>query len=142
MSSDDPVDLFSGTPLEERDARLRSGASDIANGGRADFFRRPEFLIWLSGTLMFLGLAAILLGWAGASRSIVLEEQVPYMISGGLLGVALAVIGAVTLLAQWVLVLIRENRMHDAARRREHAELLQAVQALREPAPTRRSRTR
>ena len=48
---------------------------------------------------MLLGLAAILLGWAGASRSILMEEQLPYLISGGLFGLALAFIGAITLLA-------------------------------------------
>jgi hypothetical protein len=79
---------------------------------------------------MILGLAFILLGWAGASRSIVVEEQVPYLISGGLLGLALALIGAVTLFGQWLTTLIREEREREAARQHDHVELMDALRAL------------
>lgn len=127
--SDEPVELFRGTPLEERDARLREGAGDLASTSRS-FWRQPQFLLWLSATLMLLGLAAILLGWLGASQSILLEEQMPYLISGGLLGVALSFIGAITLLAQWVLVLVREQRSREAARRRDHEQLIERIEAL------------
>lgn len=129
MSTNEPVELFRGTPLEERDERLREGAVELASSSRG-FWRQPQFLLWLSATLMLLGLAAILLGWAGASRSILMEEQVPYLISGGLLGVALSFIGAITLLAQWVLVLVREQRSREAARRRDHEQLIERLDAL------------
>lgn len=132
MNRDDQlVDLFSGTPLDERDERLREGAGELARGGASGaLWRQPQFLGWLSATLIFLGVAVILLGWAGASRSILVEEQVPYLISGGVFGLALTVLGAATLLAQWVLVLVREQRQREAARRRDHAELMQGLQAL------------
>lgn len=130
MSNSEPVDLFRGTPLDERDARLRDGAGDLADSGSGAFWKRPQFLLWLSATLMLLGVAAILLGWAGASRSILMEEQVPYLISGGLLGLSLSFIGAITLLAQWVLVLVREQRSREAARRRDHQELMAGIEAL------------
>jgi hypothetical protein len=129
VSDSEPVDLFRGTPLDERDERLRAGAGELATGSGA-FWRQPQFLLWLSATLMLLGLAAILLGWVGASRSILMEEQVPYLISGGLLGLALAFIGATTLLAQWVLVLVREQRSREVARRRDHEQLLERIDAL------------
>ena len=129
MSTNEPVELFRGTPLEERDDRLRAGAGELASS-RGGFLRRPEFLLWLSATLMLFGIAAILLGWAGASRSILMEEQVPYLISGGLLGLALSFIGAVTLLAQWVLVLVREQRTREMARRRDHEQLIEHIEAL------------
>lgn len=138
--SKEPVDLFRGTPLDERDERLRIGAGALA-AARGGLLRRPEFLLWLSATLMLLGLAAILLGWIGASRSILVEEQVPYLISGGLFGLALAFIGAITLLAQWVLVLVREQRSREAARQRDHDELVASIAALTSAlsAPPRRS---
>jgi hypothetical protein len=114
----------------DRDARLAAGAEELANTTRASILRHPRFLLWVSVTLMTLGIAFILLGWAGASRSIVVEEQVPYLISGGVLGLALAVVGAVTLFAQWLTTLIREERERDAARRRDHIELMEALRAL------------
>ena len=129
-NEDQLVDLFSGTPLDERDDRLREGAGQLADGGSGAFWRRPEFLLWLSATLMLIGLGVILLGWAGASRSILIEEQIPYLVSGGVFGLALAVIGAVTLLAQWFLVLVREERQRESVRRRDHEELVQSLQAL------------
>jgi hypothetical protein len=92
---------------DDREARLTEGADQLASRSRASILQHPRFLLWVSVTLMTLGLALILLGWAGASRSIVIEEQMPYLISGGLLGLALAIIGAVTLFAQGLTVLIR-----------------------------------
>jgi hypothetical protein len=115
---------------DEREARLAAGADDLAGRARASILQHPRFLLWVSVTLMTLGLAFILLGWAGASRSIVIEEQVPYLISGGLLGLALALIGAVTLFAQWLTTLIREEREREAARARDHRELMEALRSL------------
>lgn len=128
MTDDNP--MLGGTSAEEREERLTEGADALASVNRASILRNPRFLLWLSISVMVLGLALILLGWAGASRSIVVEEQMPYLISGGLLGLALAIIGAVTLFAQWLTVLIRENRDAEAARRRDHAELLAALRTL------------
>ena len=41
-----------------------------------------------------LGLGLILLGWFGASGSAREFEQIPYLISGGILGLALVILGA------------------------------------------------
>jgi hypothetical protein len=125
--------LGTGTSPDEREARLTEGADELASRSRGSILRHPQFLLWVSVTLMTLGIGFILLGWAGASRSIVLEEQVPYLISGGVLGLALALIGAVTLFAQWLTTLIREEREREVARRRDHEELLAALQALAGP---------
>ena len=145
MSADDqPVDVFTGAPVDVRETRLAAGADDLARGDRSSILRRDHLLLWVSGTLMLVGLAVIILGWAGASRATLVEEQVPYVVSGGLLGLALAVIGAVTLFAHWLTVLIREDRERETTRRRDQAELLSAVQqltdALTDRGTTRRAR--
>ena len=57
----------------------------------------------------------------------------PYLISGGLLGLALATIGALLLFSHWLTVSIREEREREAARRQDHAELLQALRTLTSP---------
>jgi hypothetical protein len=130
--SDNDQTMLGGASQEEREARLTAGADDLADRSRGSILRHPRFLLWVSVTLMTLGLAFILLGWAGASRSIEVEEQVPYLISGGLLGLALAVIGAVTLFAQWLTTLIREERQREATRQRDHGELLDALRSFTE----------
>jgi len=116
--------LRGGEDAEEREARLDAGAEALAERGDQSLLGRDRLLLAVSAALMVLGLAAILLGWLGAARTTVIEEQVPYLISGGLLGVAVATIGAVTLFAHWLTVLIREDREREVARQRDHEELL------------------
>jgi hypothetical protein len=44
-----------------------------------------------------------------------------------MLGVALAIIGAVCFFSHWVTVLIREAREHEAARHADHEEMMAAL---------------
>jgi len=125
--SDDRLTVLTGGPsMEERDAKLRDGAEELA-GKRRSILHHERFLLGVAGTLMTAGLALIILGWVGAAHSTVIEEQVPYLISGGLLGVALAIIGAVCFFSHWITVLIREAREHEAARHEDHKELVAAL---------------
>src|SRR5204863_9193308 len=128
--TDDRTSAGVGPPMEEREERLAVGADDLATR-RASIVGHRHFLLAASAALMVVGLCAIVIGWVGASRSTLIEEQLPYVISGGLLGVALAVIGALTFFTHWLTVLVREARDHEAARAQDHAELLEAVRALR-----------
>jgi hypothetical protein len=126
--------LQGGQGPEERAARLDEGAAELADGSSRSVLGRDRFLLTVSAALMTLGLAAILLGWAGASRTTIAEEQTPYLISGGLFGVAVAIIGAVTFFAHWITVLIREDREREAARQRDHRELVAELRRLAPPA--------
>ena len=125
--------LNGGPPPEERDARLADGADEhLRDEGRRSIVGHPRFLLSVAASLMATGLLVIVLGWVGAANSVLIEEQVPYLISGGLLGLALAVIGALTLFTHWLTVSIRDARDHEAARRRDHVELLNALRSLNE----------
>ena len=125
--------LAGGAPPEVRDQRLEGGAASLAAGGRKSLLLDSRALIAVAGALMTSGVAAIVLGWLGASRSILVSEQVPYLISGGLLGLALATIGALAYFTHWLTVLVRDNRAQHAElvrllrdeRDREHRELVQ-----------------
>jgi hypothetical protein len=128
----EPSVLTGGTPIEERQASLADGA-DRLSGVRRSLTSHPRFLLTLAASLMTMGVTAIVIGWFGAAHSTLIEEQVPYLISGGLLGVALSTIGSLLLFTHWLTVGIREAREREAARRTDHAELLAA---LRELAPS------
>lgn len=128
MSDDIPV-LISGASMDDRERRLADGADELA-GGRTSVLGGPNVLLVAAGALLTLGLTAILLAWVGASRSTIIEEQVPYLISGGLLGLALAIVGAMTYFAHWLTVFVREAREHEAARAQDHDELMEALRAL------------
>ncbi len=88
--SDEPDVLVNGTPIDEREARLAEGADELAThaslgAGAQEHARRGR------RCADHTGLTAILLAWFGAAQSTLVEEQIPYLISGGLLGLALAV---------------------------------------------------
>ncbi len=78
--------------------------------------RRPleirRVLLVVGSSLMGLGVVAILLGWYGAAHSAFLFQEVPYLISGGLLGVALVAGGGFLFFAAWLVRLSEENRQY------------------------------
>jgi multisubunit Na+/H+ antiporter MnhG subunit len=82
-------------------------------------------LMVLGGVLAPLGLVLVLLGWVGASRTPNLFEQVPYLISGGLFGLALVFLGSFFYFAHWITELVKESRTQSAA-------LLTAIEDLRD----------
>jgi hypothetical protein len=85
-------------------------------------FDVPRVLMIGGGALLILGLAFIGLAWYGAAHTPYLFEQVPYLISGGLLGLGLAFAGGFMYFAYWLTRLVRDNRQ----------EADRAVQALAE----------
>jgi len=71
----------------------------------------PDRLMLALGAVLIVGgLVAIVLGWVGAANTGFAFEQTPYLISGGLLGVALVFLGGFVYFAYWVTRLMRESR--------------------------------
>lgn len=99
-----PASLDPGARQERlagRVARLRSRGG----GGNLD-----RSLLLTGGVLMPLGFLVVILGWIGASGTPLLFEQIPYMISGGLLGLGLIFAGGFVYFAYWQTLLVRESR--------------------------------
>ena len=91
-----------------RQERLAGRVSRLRSRGGSGGLDR--WLLLTGGALMPLGFLLVLLGWAGASHTPLLFEQIPYMISGGLLGVALVFAGGFVYFAYWQTLLVRESR--------------------------------
>lgn len=72
--------------------RRRGGASGSLEGRIA----------LIGGLLISAGAIFVLLGWYGASNTSRVYVQIPYLISGGLLGVVLAAAGGTAYLASWL----------------------------------------
>ena len=128
LPPDRPV-LAGGTAIERREEALARGADDLS-GSRRSFASDSRLLPTVAAAMATMGLTAILLGWFGAARSTLVAEQIPYLISGGLLGLALSVVGALLYFSHWVAVSVREDRQREQARRRDHAELMAALAQL------------
>jgi hypothetical protein len=97
--------------LAEQVSRIRTSAA----AGRLD-----RWLLIVGGTLAPLGVLAIILGWLGASHTVLVFEQIPYLISGGLLGLSLAILGGLVYFAYWMTLLVREGRA-------QHTELVTSL---------------
>src|SRR4051794_25429539 len=72
--------------------------------------RRDQWLLIVGGVLMPLGIPLIVLGWVGASRTPLEFEQNNYLISGGILGLALVIAGGFIYFAYWQSTRIHESR--------------------------------
>lgn len=115
----------------ERQARLAAAVRGIRS--RASI--TPDtWMLRVGGVLLPLGALVILLGWWGAAHTPRLFEQIPYLISGGLLGVAFVVAGGFLFFAYWLTLMVRENRS-QAERAVEALGRIEALIAALPPAP-------
>ena len=100
--------------------RLGEAVSRMRGGRRLDADR---IQLITGSVLVILGLVAIIVGWYGAANTGFAFEQTPYLISGGLLGLALCFIGGFVYFAYWVTRLLRESRTQSE----RAAELLDQI---------------
>ena len=85
------------------DSRLDELKEDVAKlrirGGSA----RTEQQFKIGGALLIpIGLVLIGLAWFGASDTVFVDEQMSYLISGGLLGLALVMTGGFLYMRYWL----------------------------------------
>jgi hypothetical protein len=100
--------------VDSRDRRFDEGLRTLRVGG-ADLVLSERILMVVGGVVAPLGLLIILIGWYGAARTGLLFEQVPYLISGGLFGLALVFLGAFFYFAHWLTELVKEHRAQSSA---------------------------
>jgi hypothetical protein len=100
--------------------RLGDAVSRMRGGRRLDADR---IQLIAGGVLAVLGLVLIVVGWYGAANTGFDFEQTPYLISGGLLGLALCFLGGFVYFAYWVTRLVRESRTQSE----RAAELLDQI---------------
>lgn len=110
--------------MGERVARLDKIVMAATAGDPA---RRLDAYIFVGAAVMTFGFGAILLGWYGAAHSSYLFQEVPYLISGGILGLALVVTGA--------LVIVAGALARAGSDGRRHARRLEALLAERRSEP-------
>lgn len=101
------VAATAGDSFDDDVRTLRVGAASVR--------LEERLLMVIAGTVAPLGLIAVLLGWWGAAHTPYVFEQVPYLISGGLLGLGLLFLGAFFYFAHWMTQLVKEQRTQSAA---------------------------
>jgi hypothetical protein len=113
-------------PAQQRQrlARFDDDVKVLRVGG-ASIHLSERILLVVAGVVAPLGLVLVLLGYLGASRTPYLFEQVSYLISGGLFGLALVFLGSFFYFAHWITQLVKEHRVQSTA-------VLEALQRLQE----------
>jgi len=102
-----------GEASGSRYQRLLDGARNLRVHKTLNLGERT--LMILGGIVAPLGLVLVFLGWWGAAHSPYLFQQIPYLISGGLLGLGLVFLGAFFYFAHWMTELVKEHRQQSAA---------------------------
>ena len=97
-----------------------------------------RWMLVVGGLLLPLGIVLVLLGWWGASHTVFVFEQVPYLLSGGVLGLALVIAGGFVYFAYWLTLMVRESRL---GRAELAAAMLRVERLLEEGAAPRTART-
>ncbi|MBS1847244.1 MAG: hypothetical protein JST73_03115 [Actinobacteria bacterium] len=80
--------------------------------------QRESWLLWGGVVLVVAGVAAVFVGYWGASGTTNVADQMPYMLSGGAIGLALVIVGSVLigrysmakLFRFWLALLVAEHR--------------------------------
>lgn len=117
-----PVAPESVAPAGERESRFNDGVRTLRVAG-ASFRLEERLLMVMGGVIAPLGFVIVLLGWWGASHTPYVFEQVPYLISGGLLGVGMVFLGAFLYFTHWLTQLVKEHRTQSVT-------VLEALQRL------------
>lgn len=92
-----------------------AGLANALEGTRSPSAMNVRQIMLVAGaTCMGLGIVAIVLGWYGAAHSSYLFQEIPYLISGGLLGVALVAGGGFLFFGSWFVRMLEDNHRHAA----------------------------
>lgn len=112
-----PIEHTSDVSLSDRLTALRR---------RTKFVVTDRTLLTVGSILMPLGAVLVLLAWYGSAHTTRLFEQIPYLISGGLMGVVLVIAGGFCYFGYFLARMLATSReMLDAMLRLE--ERLEAV---------------
>jgi hypothetical protein len=117
------------TERRNGDDRLSAGVKGLRGRGQYDHLIERGLLIG-GGVALVGGLAAICIGWFGASHTPNVFEQIPYMISGGLLGLGLVFVGGSFYFSYWLNRMVHENRESREEAQRTYRTLNEMVELL------------
>lgn len=99
-----------GSDGPARTARLLSGLAALSERAGRPQLDGERLLFVLGAVLVPLGFLAIGIAWYGVAGSGLVFEQLPYVVSGGIGGLALVIVGSALYACWWHTRSIREQR--------------------------------
>lgn len=88
---------------------------------------RNTWQIVAGSLLLPFGVAVIIIGWHGAAYGNVDQQQIPYLISGGILGLAIVIVGCFFYWAHWLYRIYDQADLHHQEAMREQRELVRTL---------------
>ena len=113
------------TPIGARERRLVAVLSRARR--RSGPVSGEQWLFVAGGALVLAGIVLVIIGWVGTSRTVLVAGQIPYVVSGGLLGLGLIFLGGFLYFGYWLALLVRDGR---ARRDGDEAELARMAVSL------------
>jgi hypothetical protein len=110
----DELDALETSDADDRHERFLDGIRALRVNSSGSLLSERLLLV-LGGIIAPLGLVVVVLGWWGASNTPYDFEQVPYLISGGMLGLGLVFLGSFFYFAHWLTQLVKEHREQSQA---------------------------
>jgi hypothetical protein len=101
-----------------QDRKLTRSAS------RLPFVITPTSIVWLATVMTVVGFGLLAYTWVKVSTLTIVAAQVPYLVSSGMTGLGLIVVGAAG-------VVVWSRRADDAARARQTEELVAALREIK-----------
>ena len=95
-----------------RQQRLASSVKNLRTRQSLASMPADRWVLIAGAIMVPLGIALIILGWYGAAHKVLIIQQFPYLISGGILGLGLMFTGGFCYFGYWVTRLVQENRAH------------------------------
>jgi hypothetical protein len=124
--------------------QLVTGARPLSSGSGTDRVRklRPwsrsdtsisnTWQIVVGAILTPLGLLFILLGWYGAAHASYVQQQIPYLVSGGFIGLGCLLLGGLLYWAHWLYRIYDQADLHHGEwmqqSERQHQEQLRVLE--------------
>lgn len=96
----------------------------VAQSRRLSILIAPNWLIWIGTAAVVAGFGLLAYTWDRVSTLTIVAAQIPYLVSSGLTGLGLIVVGA-------ALVIVWSRRADDTERRRQTDELVDALGEIR-----------
>jgi len=103
-----PATPIEATPVEARERRMVAVLNRARR--RSGAVTGEQWLFVAGGALVLAGIVLVIIGWVGTSRTVLVAGQIPYVVSGGLLGLGLIFLGAFLYFGYWLALLVREGR--------------------------------
>jgi len=123
------------TASTARRLRFREAVTGLA--ARAQSTDLLRWVLVPAASAIIIGLNFMIWGWVGAARTAREIEQIPYLISGGLIGLAFVFLGGLLLASAFWMVLLKKFQDEAEERARRDRELLeQRLATLFPAAPT------